>query len=87
MIKHIALALAIVALAACNSPKKTADSATKPSTGGVVSAAKKASGADAMQKTAGAAAKGDVKGAAAGAAASTPQGQMAAKAADAAKKQ
>ena len=68
MIKHTALALAIVALAACNSPKKTADPpAAKPSTGGVMSAAKKASGADAMQKTAGAAAKGDVKGAAAGA--------------------
>lgn len=69
-----------------NGDKPAAAASAKPKTSSLNSMAKKASGADAMEKTAKAAASGDIKGAAAGAAAATPQGQAAAAAAKAAEK-
>jgi hypothetical protein len=90
MFKHISAIFVVAALASCASGKKeeckdccksdkpaTAE-ASKKATSGLTSMAKKASGVDAMEKTAKAAASGDIKGAATSAAAATPQGQAAA---------
>jgi hypothetical protein len=91
MINRLVTLTAVALLASCAS--KNAETCTAcdsgaatPKTGSLTAMAKKASGADAMEKTAKAAASGDIKGAAAGAAAATPQGQAAMAAKEAAAK-
>lgn len=100
MIKTLLSLATVLALASCASTKReectaccpmkgdkpAAAAPAKPKTSSLTSMAKKASGAEAMEKTAKAAASGDIKGAAASAAAATPQGQAAAAAAKAAEK-